>query len=511
VKHKKPVLVTVPNVPILAAGIEYKLSTGPRTFTPDDLRDIVAAANEDMSIPAPRLKIGHIDPRYNGTNPWDGTPAFGKATNLSLGENDMEIFADYVGVPKWLADIMPTAYPSRSVEILWDVESQTGRRYRAVCAAVAILGVVWPGITVLEDLPHYYGEEMPSDVEVVADAASIGEEGEVELKDLFKGRSAAAADLDDVRRAFYDDFATGDRMSWWIRQFVTDPNELVVEDDASGQLYLVGFKSNAKGVIKFADPDPVRIAYIPDERKQAAAASLADALTAGREVQVSYASRADSRPANNTQGGVMDREVLIQRLGLPVDATDEQIKAGLDEMNAASAAAGITQASGETTEEETPEEETPEEETAEEETPEDETPDTASAEVVTIDKGTLASLQAGAKKGEEAFKRQQDAEKKLFFDGAIASGKIPPARRQHWETLYDKDPVGTRAAVGSIDDGLVPVSELGHTGGGAEGETETVGYPEHLLPEVQRRKAHGAAIASGGLSRSRVQREEGFR
>src|SRR5580765_2853623 len=148
-----PTLVTVPNVPILEAGVEYKLSTGPTTFTPEDLRDVVTAANEDFSIPSPRAGIGHVDPRYNDANTYDGTPAFGKYTNLSLSENGMVVYADWVGCPAWLASIGAAAFPGRSIEGYWNVESQAGKKWRFVLTSCKSLGVVWPGVTVLEDLP----------------------------------------------------------------------------------------------------------------------------------------------------------------------------------------------------------------------------------------------------------------------------------------------------------------------------------------------------------------------
>jgi len=71
-----PTFRTIKNVEILHAGIEYNLSTGPTTFCPEDLMDVVMAANEDPSIPNPRLKIGHVDPRFNDPE-FDGSPAFG--------------------------------------------------------------------------------------------------------------------------------------------------------------------------------------------------------------------------------------------------------------------------------------------------------------------------------------------------------------------------------------------------------------------------------------------------
>jgi hypothetical protein len=266
-----PALVTVPNVPILEAGVEYKISTGKTTFTPEDLVDAVMAANEDPGIPSPRLKLGHVDPRYNDDSIFDGSPSFGMAKNLRLSENGMTVYADYVGVPKWLAEIMPTAFPNRSIEGYWGVKSQAGGEWRFVLSACALLGVVWPGINQLEDLPQlasYYGETVPSGVQIVE--ASVPSTGGDPM-----GVIAASANLDDVRRAFYTQYVpeNTDARWWWIRAVLTDPNELVVEDDESGQLYKLAFASDDQGAVSFQDAQPVRIDYIPDTRdaKKAAA------------------------------------------------------------------------------------------------------------------------------------------------------------------------------------------------------------------------------------------------
>jgi hypothetical protein len=75
------------------------------------------------------------------------------------------IYGDYTGLPEWLAKVMAIAYPNRSIEGNFDVETVTGSHYELVITAVSLLGVYWPGCQVLEDLPLWYGSSIPDGVE----------------------------------------------------------------------------------------------------------------------------------------------------------------------------------------------------------------------------------------------------------------------------------------------------------------------------------------------------------
>lgn len=527
-----PVLVTVPNVEILHAGIDYNLSTGPTTFTPEDLRDLVMAANEDPSIPSPRLKLGHIDPRFNDQTVFDATPAFGMATNLRLSENGTSVFADYVGVPKWLADIMPTAFPSRSIEGYWNVESQMGKKWRFVLSACSLLGVVWPGCTVLEDLPQYYGEEMPSDIQVVA-AATEATGGDPMKNPFRKEETAASANLDDVRRAFYNDYLTGDMMWWWIQAILIDPNELVVEDDESGQLYKLTFETDGEGNVTFGEPDPVKIDYIPDTREaqKAAASHVAATLAIGRQVAASWDTRTDSRPTT-ASGGAMDPKQIRERLGLPEDASDEQVKETLKELNDAAGTEepeskvvpGTTVTPAGTGQAEPEAKVTPDGATAE-----DDPNNVATAALklpkgmVAIDEATLETLKVGASAGIEIKTKTELQERQQLVTAAIADGRIAPAGREHWLNSLEKDPTA-KATLESLQKGLVPVQmrELGRGGNGAEGEVaaaggdlelETVnGWTDSLFPEVRSQRARDKALAAGDSpGRQRVTADASYR
>ena len=541
-----PVLVTVPNVEILHAGIEYNLSTGPTTFTPEDLRDAVMAANEDPSIPTPRLKLGHIDPRFNDASMFDATPAFGKATNLRLSENGMSIYADYVGVPKWLADIMATAYPSRSIEGYWGVESQMGKKWRFVLSACSLLGVVWPGCTVLEDLPNYYGAEMPSDVQVIA--APVEATGGDPDKMKFFGRkdeekTAASANLDDVRRAFYNQYIpeNPDNFWWWIQAVLIDPNELVVEDDETGQLYKLTFESDNEGNITFGEPEPVRIDYIPDTREanKAAAAHVAATLAIGREVAASWNKREDSvLPTTTASGGAMDPKQIRERLGLAEDASDAEVQEALRELNAAAGVSndgtqGDPAAHGGVTPAGTGVPEPGAKVTQEGETADDDPNNVVTASGVTIPKGmrlideaTLETLKVGASAGLTLLEESAKEKREKLVAAAIGDGRIAPAAREHWlSSLETADKVGDKSMAASLEampKGLIPVElrELGHGGTGPDGvaaagdlDPETVrGWSGALFPEVRQEHAREAALASGeALGRQRVTADASYR
>lgn len=490
---------TVPNVEILHAGIEYQLQSGPTTFTPEDLRDAVMAANEDHSIPSPRLAIGHIDPRFNGPE-FDGTPAFGKAMNLRLSENGMAVYADYVGVPGWLADIMPTAYPSRSIEGYWNVESVAGKKWRFVISSCKLLGVKWPGVSVLEDLPQFYGDEIPNGV--VLDESLVAAARQQPGGNPMKTK--ASANLDDVRRAFYNDFLGEHPESywWWIQAVLMEPNQLVVEDDESHRLFMIPFSAD-EGKISFGEAEPVRIDYIPDTREanKAAASHVAATLVIGRKVEASWPTRAASRPDNT--GGAMDPKEVRKQLGLAEDASEDQVTQAL------LVKAGLVQ-------------ETPPEEPA---APVVELPvapvipapvaveePAAVAAALTLPPGTVlvekdawAAVQEGAKTATELKAKQDKAERNSLVSAAIAEGRIPPARKEHWEKYLESDPEGGAATLAALEPNIVPLRERGH-GQTAEGASETLeaeavaGWSEQLFPEVRSQNQRDRVAAETGLS-----------
>jgi hypothetical protein len=246
-----------------------------------------------------------------------------------------------------------------------------------------------------------------------------------------------------------------------------------------------------------------------------AAVAASQLLAVGREVLASYPSQAESRLAET--GGAMDPKDLRTKLGLAADSSDDQVQAAL------LAKAGIT------AEEPAP---APAPDPAPAPTPEPApapAPDPAPAPaepgaqvipfpggtlpegMVLVDKNALGELTAVAAKAGTFIETQEKKDRNTMVMAAVGDGRIPPASKDHWLGLLEKDP-NAQAVLASLAKDVVPVSERGHShspdqGATIEAEAEVVNdWTEKLFPEVAQRRQLAEAMASGDLSqRPRIQ------
>jgi hypothetical protein len=259
-QEARPLLTTVPEVQIIKTGIEYPLSTGPCTFTPEDLSAAVAA-QDDPGVPQPRIWIGHPDDkRIHGerSSPLpSGEPALGKVCNMRLTQDGHTIVGDLTGVPIWLANIMSSCFPSRSIEGRFGLKTPTGKHHRLVISGLALLGVSWPGVMTIEDLATLYTEEGP-DVTVTAATP----EQPVEITAAAERQLTAQVTVEDLRRAWYEsNRADPTRHNWWLRSIYIDPNELIIDADDGGTLLRQNF--SVKGdKVRFGKLKKVKVKYV---------------------------------------------------------------------------------------------------------------------------------------------------------------------------------------------------------------------------------------------------------
>lgn len=484
-------LVNVRNVPLVEVGMEYPAMTGPVTFTFEQVADAVLAYQKDDAIVAPRLKLGHISGVFKSSD----MPALGVVENMALSDNGKTIMGDYVGVPEWLAEILPFAYPSRSVEANFDVVTTTGKKWKLVITDLALLGVCWPGCMTIDDLPLLYDEKIPDQVELSEEITAMMSGGELEIA---AGRPSlhikSQVHVNDVERAFYNDFAQDERYWWYIVADLLDPIELIAEDDTGG-LQRVPVTIKGKD-ITFGDPVPVNIEFVNAESR---VVNVVERY--GGRVAAAYKTReASGAHASNREGGaVVDAATLRKTLNLPDDTPDAEVLKVANERLAESpeptpgTEPGTEPETPATSPGETPDvepEATPEDTPPGDAEPEATAPEQIAASVVSIDRGTLAQLQKDAQLGRKAHDKQEADEDSKILTEAMEKGKFPPARLEHWTALMKADREGTIATLETLAENVIPIDQRARQESTESGSAG--GYPQEWLPEVEAMKAQAA-------------------
>jgi hypothetical protein len=433
-----PVLKTVPDVELIKVGT-WPASTGVWTVTSEDLFAAVAAV-QSPSVRRPVLKLGHNDTRF------DGEPAIGYIDNMRVSDDGSTLLGDYAGIPAWLADVMASAYPDRSIEGQYKHKDQTGHVHDFALTAVALLGVESPAIGTLEslqDIARLYG---------VA-AAANQDEGTVTMKtgtikaaEVVEEEVPVGPDVSitDVQRSFYDDIAKDNW--WWIEEIYLNPAEVIaVDDEAEGKLWRVPFET-ADGVVTWGTPQEVKREYIAASQRTSIKTWDSADLSRPRDI---YPRAVKAAEAEGVIAMAFTDEQLAQlreALSLAEDATDEEFfEALLDKVTA------------------------PAEAPAEE--PAAVAARLAANGISTIEASALSALQADAAAGREARKQQLADERAKKVDARIKDGAIHASRRDHWLTQLEADP-GAVAVLDGLEANVIPVSEIG-TSVSASAEDDT--------------------------------------
>ncbi len=150
---------TIRDVELVSAGT-WAASTGVTVVTRADLEAMLTAA-ADTDLDAPAVRIGHVDPRF------DGEPAAGWVQPTRVVEQRKDgkqvptLLGNIVGMPSKLAEVAPVAFRRRSVEIAWGVKTAAGKRYAAVLTGLALLGVSPPAVKGLADVLALYSQGQP--------------------------------------------------------------------------------------------------------------------------------------------------------------------------------------------------------------------------------------------------------------------------------------------------------------------------------------------------------------
>jgi hypothetical protein len=533
----EPNLVTVPNVELIEVGEDWETSTGVFTWGEDDLISGIES-QEDPAVRTPVLKLGHVDPRF------DGQPVFGRIMNMALTNNGQTLVGDLVGVPAWLAKVMWAAYPRRSFEGRVQYTTRTGNKWPLVVEALSLLGTAYPAINTLEDLQQMWGDVPPplypaeDTDEILASEGSLIRARRVEpvrwrkKNDERTGEvSAAAGDvaqasvsLDEMRMAFYESLGPT-QMWWWVRQVLVNPLQLVVDDDEGG-LWLVDVTVGSDDTVTFGDPTQVKVEYVAAAKAngiarqgQFIASKFGDAKSAGGRVRSatvppSQGGTTDPVTEEDTNDMKLTPEALA-KIGLPADATEDQINEKLLALSDDSGGEGNPQAQPETPATDPTAQPATGTPTG---TPDPvATPGTGQPSTVAPSEGAPAAPAEGAPAtgrttevpavpegmvlvdqdqwstvqesiaASEAERRQRAAEQRdEFIAAAVKDGKFPRSSMEKYKTMWDNEIKAsgnandTRGLIEQMAKGLIPTTQRGVA---AETDPQVkASYPEAWRP-----------------------------
>lgn len=295
----------------------------------------------------------------------------------------------------------------------------------------------------------------------------------------------ASVDVSTVAHRFNWEWATdpqsfdGADTYWWYAVSVrVDPAEIIA-DDGEGNLWSIPFSTDGEDQVTFGTPVRVRETFVPVAAGEGVMATAAVSRSRQR-VLANQLERPEKPPRENTNPAAasagpdneehpMDdtvRQALARQHGLDPDTATE------DEVNAAVIAAA------ETSEPEAEVTETP----AVEETPEP-------VAAATVDPDALAQLQADAAAGRQAAETLATQARDTAITAAIGEGRIPPARRAHYEAAWTADPDGTRRLLtasvedGGLAPGLVPVGKEQGTTTASEESADVLPWFPELAPK----------------------------
>lgn len=421
----------------LARVGEWQLSTGPLSVTAAMLNDAATrAATAGNGYRAP-LRLGHNDERF------DGEPAVGWLHNLRVeGDGDDAVLkGDVTGMPEWLAEVEPTAYPDRSVEALVHAGAD-GAANGFEVTGLALLGVTPPGMSTirsLRDIPQALGvKNAPQPI-----AAS------------FKATADTVLAASGVSMKPWSDFSQADYTpEQWKAACLIVKGDGSTKAQCSLPVKEPDGTLNANGVRAAAG----RIHQVdaPAAAKTAAAKTLVGyyrgplnatppaSLLSFAGIKAAGTQTADEPsvqpPTPKEAGSMPDTEIkgLRERLGLPEDADQATVDAKVDEL-------------------------------LELATKPDEKPE-VKPDVPVVPEGKLLvdadqwdDMKVAAAAGAEARKVQLVQERDTTIERAFREGKISASAKPKWVTRWDRDAETTAK---DIDDLPVvfPVAAAGYVG-----------------------------------------------
>lgn len=108
-------------------------------------------------------------------------------------------------------------------------------------------------------------------------------------------------------------------------------------------------------------------------------------------------------------------------------------------------------------------------------------------DVVVIDVAEFQRLRGRDNQADEVEKAMAVRDRDELIESAIADGKFSPARRDYYKSRYEEDPEGTKALIGRLLTGGIPLKERGKNV--PTDDVKDDAYPSEWAPELAARQA----------------------
>jgi ATP-dependent protease ClpP protease subunit len=322
-------------------------------------------------------------------------------------------------------------------------------------------GYAWDGLTIANALMRHPGPtstyvdglaaSAASIVALAGDTVTISKYGQMMLHNAHGGVYGTAEELkagaevlgklNNSMADFYADRAGGDAADW--RRVM------------SRETWYNAEEAKTAGLATAVDESAKR-----EESEQAVALTLPTAAAyykyPGREAAPAPTASAADGPSGPDTGGkrVPISEKLAERLGLPADATDDDVNAKLDELEAGKGKADEADPPADAPAGDVPAETGAVEKVAAE---------AKKLGLAVVPPEKLEQMSTDAAMGKAAYEEMTRRRHTAVLDEAINKGKIVPAQRPHFASLLALDEHGTTKVLAEIPaETAAPMAELGH-------------------------------------------------
>ena len=201
--------------------------------------------------------------------------------------------------------------------------------------------------------------------------------------------------------------------------------------------------------------------------KPAATASARQRVTAAEAARRIHAAAQKTTTAiqagdaSQKGAGHVDPAKIREALGLPADASDDAVRSALESAGVVSNST-TPQPAPAPAPQPTPTPSSPNP------APQPSTPRPTAAGTMVIDASAWEAQQEAIRQLQAADARRRRDERDQILNQAVTDGKFAPARKEHWQRLWDNDPEGTRTVIDGLQKNVIPTAALGYAGDGAD-------------------------------------------